>query len=107
MQEVTLPNMENIMVQYGPIPFPWLYLLLAMNRLKIAEFKWGNWNQATLLQRSIATMFVEKRDSSWVGLFGVESSDTHSYWSLLGLLAAMRPKKATDPRDKPLRYILS
>lgn len=35
-----------------------------------------------------------------VSLFDVESSDTQSYRSLLGLLAAMRPKKATDPRDK-------
>ncbi|KAJ4298023.1 hypothetical protein N0V90_005922 [Kalmusia sp. IMI 367209] len=100
VQEVTLPNVESIMVQYGSISFSWLYLLLAMNLLKITEFKWGKWNEATLLQRSIATLIVEKRDPSWAGLFGVESSATQSYRSLLGLLAGMRPKKATDPRDK-------
>jgi hypothetical protein len=101
VQEATLPDLENMVVKYGPVSFPWWCLLRAMQLLEITKFKWGNWNQATLLQRSIATMLIKNDDPGWAGHFGVESSNTLSHGSsLTGLLAAMRPKKATDPRDK-------
>ncbi|KAF2188348.1 hypothetical protein K469DRAFT_768996 [Zopfia rhizophila CBS 207.26] len=100
VQEVTLPAVENVIVQYGPVSFPWLFLLLAMGLLKTTNYKWGKWDEATHLQRSITGMFMERSHSDWRKLLGIASSDALPYHGLLQLLAPMRSKKATDPKDK-------
>jgi hypothetical protein len=100
VQEVTLPAIENVVVQFGAVSFPWIFLLIAVSFLKTTKYRWGNWDEATHLQRTISGMFMERRTPGSSELFDATSSNVLPYHGILQILASMRPKKATDPKDK-------
>jgi hypothetical protein len=97
VQEVTLPLLDNVEVRYGSISSKWVFVLFAINLLEAVKYKWGAWNEATRLQKDISAMFMDKRDPSCQGIL---QTDATLYEGILQLLVSMRPKQATDPRDK-------
>jgi hypothetical protein len=100
VQEVTLPLVENIIVRYGSIAFPWIFLLMAVNYLKITKYRWGKWNEATHLQKYISGFQMDKRQNGFRGIFDYEPNNVDLYQGILQILASARAKKATKPKDK-------
>lgn len=105
VQEVTLPPLDNVDVQYGPVSSKWVFVLLAVKLLKITKYKWGKWDEATHLQKEISAMFMEKRNPPFREILETDSADAVPYRGTLQLLVSMRPKKATDSRDKVFALI--
>jgi hypothetical protein len=100
VQEVTLPLVENIVVRCGSIAFPWIFLLMAVNYLKITKYRWGKWNEATHLQKYISGFLMDKRQDGFRGIFDYEPNNVNSYQGILQILASARAKEATKPEDK-------
>ena len=100
MQEVTLPLVENVVVWCGSASLPWFFLLMAVNYLKIAKYKWGKWDEATYLQKHISGLLMDTRQSTFRAAFPPEQSNINPFKGILHILAAAREKKATEPKDK-------
>jgi hypothetical protein len=100
VQEVTLPLVENVIVHCGSITLPWIYLLMAVNYLKISKYRWGLWEEATYLQKRIGGLLMDKRQPGLRGIFDSEPKNVNPYQGILQILASAREKKATEPKDK-------
>lgn len=100
VQEVTLPLVENIVVRCGSIVFPWIFLLMAVNYLKISKYRWGKWEEATHLQKYISGLLMDKRPDGFRAIFDYEPNNVDSYQGVLQILASARAKKATKPEDR-------
>lgn len=101
VQEVTLPSAEKVVVRYGAMSFPWVFILLTADFLRIAVYKFGRWDEATRLQNRISAMLRQKRDpESQRTILAADKDAASPYQGVLQILVAMRPKKATDPKDK-------
>jgi hypothetical protein len=100
VQEVTLPLVENVIVRCGSTSLPWLYLLMAVNYLKITKYRWGKWDEATYLQKHISALLMDNRHPTFSKAFHAEQNRINPYKGILQILAAAREKKATEPKDK-------
>jgi len=100
VQEVTLPLVENVVVHCGSIMFPWIFLLIAVNYLKISKYRWGKWDEATHLQKRISGLLMDKRQPGFRQIFDSGPKNVDPYQGILQILASAREKKATEPKDK-------
>jgi hypothetical protein len=100
VQEVTLPLVENVVMRCGSTSIPWLFLLMAVNYLKISKYKWGKWDEATYLQKHISGLLMDNRQPNFRAAFHPEQRNINPYKGILHILAAAREKKATEPKDK-------
>ncbi|RFU74804.1 hypothetical protein TARUN_7428 [Trichoderma arundinaceum] len=94
IQEVTLPEKDRVQILCGSILLPWLYLAIALDMLRVSDYRWGDWHSAMRLQAYLSGLLIEKREADLTASKSVRNDN------LLEILLYGREKKCTDPKDR-------
>ena len=106
VQEVTLPDMEKVLVCCGHSGYPWETLMNAAAYIQVHPTLNGRWDEATRLQRHISGRLKAAKGQSEV-LSGsmIPSADETprnilSMRTALSILITAREKQSTKPEDR-------
>jgi hypothetical protein len=79
---------------------PWSYLVIAVDALQAAKYKWGRWKEAMSLQQQLTIYLAGHRYPGAKALFDDNPGDLHNDPLVFSIFMNARRKKSTDPRDK-------
>ena len=105
VQEASLCLVERLYVRCGNLEVSWVKLLGGIEGLKICNYSWGRWKQATRLQRQFMIYLTGQRFLGAEDLFDKQpnAADPHNLHNsplIFSILTNAREKAAGDPRDK-------
>ncbi|KAI9781660.1 MAG: hypothetical protein M1839_005877 [Geoglossum umbratile] len=104
VQESTLSWIDRIVLRCGNIQMPWPCLVIAVDALKAAKYKWGRWKEAMSLQQQLTIYLAGRRYPGAKALFDDNPGNLHNDPLVFSVFINARRKKSTDPRDKVLLY---
>jgi len=105
VQVASLCLVERLYVRCGNLEVSWVKLLGGIEGLKICNYPWGRWKQATRLQRQFMIYLAGQRFPGAKDLFDNQpnAADPHKLHNsplIFSILTNAREKASGDPRDK-------
>jgi hypothetical protein len=100
IQEVTLSQVDKIELHCGTIVLPWKYILLAIDGLRTAKYRWGRWGEAMKLLLQLTIYLISKRYTDAKEVLDDNPGDIHNDPLAFSILINAREKNSTDPKDK-------
>ncbi|KAL8856235.1 MAG: hypothetical protein Q9178_007152 [Gyalolechia marmorata] len=100
VQEVVLPSPRKVHVCCGSNVINWVFLLGAIDRLRLAKYPWAKLNDVVRVEKYLSKMIDSQRYPEVRAILASMPGDIVRGPSVSHILTMARKKASTDPRDK-------